>query len=136
MRQTLPALPTLAPNDLLMLEEARHPDPFSVLGRHGYEGGAFVRAFLPGAPYVELVTGEGENRRVVPMISNGNGVFEAAAPEGEPYRLRVSWPDAIVETADPYAFGILLPDDDIYLFAEGRHFDLSTRLGANPATFD
>ncbi|SIQ24221.1 1,4-alpha-glucan branching protein GlgB [Bosea sp. TND4EK4] len=119
-----------------MLAEARHPDAFAVLGRHPYEGGSFVRAFLPGAHYVELVTGDGETREAVAMITQGNGVFEAATPEDEPYRLRVSWPDGITEAADPYSFGLLLSDDDIYLFAEGRHFELSTRLGANPATID
>jgi len=119
-----------------MLEQGRHPDPFGILGRHAFPGGSFVRAFLPGCNYAEFVTGDGENRNAVPMITQGDGVFEASAPPDEPYRLRISWPDGIVEAADPYAFSLALSEDDIYLFAEGRHFDLSTRLGANTRNFD
>lgn len=136
MRQTLPPLPSLSLHEVDLLEQARHPDPFAVLGRHAFEGGHFVRAFLPGTNYVELVTGEGDDRKSVAMIGLGNSIFQAIAPADEPYRLRISWPDGIVEAADPYAFGLLLSEEDIYLFAEGRHFDLSTRLGANPRSFD
>lgn len=136
MRQSASSLPALAQHDLVLLEEGRHPDPFAVLGRHGFAGGSFVRAFLPGCNYAELVTGEGEERNAVPMVTNGDGVFQAPAPADIPYRLRISWPDGIVEAADPYAFGLSLSEDDIYLFAEGRHFDLATRLGANPRSFD
>jgi 1,4-alpha-glucan branching enzyme len=136
MRQTPPILPTLAEHDLRWLSEGRHPDPFSILGRHAGADFSYVRAFLPGCSYVELVTGEGEERIATPMVTQGDGLFQAAAPTEEPYRLRMSWPDGIVETADPYSFGLVLSDDDIHLFAEGRHFDLSTRLGANPRTIE
>lgn len=134
--QAQPSFPSLAAHDLMLLEEGRHPDPFSVLGRHLVNGVALVRAFLPGAPYVELVTGEGEERRTAAMAGNGNGLFEAPCPPGVPYRLRIAWHIGLSEHADPYSFGLLLSEDDIYLFAEGRHFDLSTRLGANLRTID
>ncbi|AMJ63589.1 glycogen-branching enzyme [Bosea sp. PAMC 26642] len=126
---------TLPANDLALLEEGRHPDPFAVLGRHAVGEQMIVRAFIPGSAYVELVTGEGESRRTTAMVGHGGGLFEAHAPDDIPYRLRVAWPGGIMEAADPYSFGLLLPDEDIYLFAEGRHFDLSTRLGANPCRF-
>ena len=129
-------LPLLSAHEAALLQEARHPDPFAVLGRHDVEGGTIVRAFLPGAHYVELVTGEGESRRTAAMLAEGGGLFEAPCPPGVPYRLRTSWPDGIVEAADPYAFGLLLSEQDIYLFAEGRHFDLATQLGSNPRTID
>jgi 1,4-alpha-glucan branching enzyme len=118
------------------LEEGRHPDPFSVLGRHTVDGVSLVRAWLPGANYVELVTGEGEERRATPMVGNGSGLYEAPCPDGAAYRIRTAWPGGISETADPYSFGLLLSDDDIYLAAEGRHFDLATRLGANLRNID
>ncbi len=35
--------------DVARIAEARHGDPFSVLGLHIVEGGAVVRAFVPGA---------------------------------------------------------------------------------------
>ena len=135
-RQISLRLPSLPPREIALLEEGRHPDPFAVLGRHAVEDITLVRAFLPGAHYVELVTGEGEERHSAAMIAEGNGLFEAPCPSDQPYRLRIAWPGGFAEAADPYSFGLLLSDDDIYLFAEGRHFDLSTRLGANPRRID
>src|SRR5262245_13354571 len=117
--------PSLPAQDLLLLEEGRHPDPFSVLGRHVVDGVQIVRAFLPGAPYVEITSGAGEERRTIAMTGNGSGLFEAPFPHDELYRLRVAWPIGLSEHADPYSFGLLLSEEDIYLFAEGRHFDLS-----------
>ena len=135
-RQMPLRLPSLSASEIRLLEEGRHPDPFAVLGRHLVEDVSLVRAWLPGAAYVELVTGEGEERRATPMIGSGNGLYEALCPAGTPYRIRTAWPGGISESADPYGFGLLLSDDDLHLFAEGRHFDLSTRLGANPRFFD
>ncbi len=135
-RQTRPTLPSLDARDIALLEDGHHPDPFAVLGRHGEGEACVVRAFLPGAAYVELVTGEGEERRSAAMLGRGGGLFEAPCPGAARYRLRAAWPGGITEAADPYSFGLLLSEDDVYLFAEGRHFDLSTRLGANPCSFD
>jgi 1,4-alpha-glucan branching enzyme len=135
-RQMPLRLPSLPASDIALLTEGRHPDSFAVLGRHVVEDVSLVRAFLPGANYVELITGEGEQRRATPMIGSGDGFFEAPCPADAPYRIRTAWPGGITESADPYSFGLLLSDDDIYLAAEGRHFDLSTRLGANLRSFD
>ncbi len=135
-RQMPLRLPSLPASDIALLARGRHPNPFAVLGRHHVEDICLVRAFLPGANYVELVTGEGAERRATPMISSGEGLFEAPCPAQSPYRIRAAWPGGISEAADPYAFGLLLSDDDVYLAAEGRHFDLATRLGANLRTID
>ena len=135
-RKALPSLPVPSAHDIALLAAGRHPDPFAVLGRHRFKGGSFVRAFLPGSTYVELVTGEGDDRKSVAMTDLGDGLFQVPVPPEEPYRLRISWPGGITEAADPYSFGLLLSEDDIHLFAEGRHFDLPTRLGANPRSFD
>ncbi|CAN7153584.1 1,4-alpha-glucan branching protein GlgB [Bosea sp. LjRoot9] len=133
-RQIPLRLPSLPARDLALLEDGRHPDAFAVLGRHTVGDVTIVRAFLPGANYVELILGEG--RDAVAMIGQGTGLFEAPAPAEGPYRLRAAWQGGITESADPYSFGLLLSEDDIYLFAEGRHFDLATRLGANLRTID
>ncbi len=135
-RQIPLRLPGLPIHDREQLEAGMHPDPFSVLGKHHVGEHCFVRAFLPGATYVELVTGEGEERRTAAMVDHGGGLFEALCPREARYRLRAAWPGGISEEADPYSFGLVLSEDDIYLFAEGRHFDLSTRFGANRRTID
>jgi 1,4-alpha-glucan branching enzyme len=131
-----PRLPSLPGRVIEQLREGRHPDPFAILGRHRVEEVDLVRAFLPGANYVELVTGEGETRRAVPMIDAGGGLHQAPCPDDGSYRIRTAWPGGITETADPYSFGLLLSDDDLHLAAEGRHFDLATRLGANLREID
>jgi 1,4-alpha-glucan branching enzyme len=131
-----PRLPQLQDADVDLLEQGRHPDPFSVLGRHQVGTMAVIRAFLPGANYVEIVTETEEGRHTTAMATQGKGLFEAIGPTDAPYRLRIAWPGGIEERADPYSFGLLLSEDDVYLVAEGRHFDLATRLGANLRTID
>ncbi len=126
-----PRLPSLPARDIEQLKQGRHPDPFAILGRHRHDEIDLVRTFLPGANYVELIVDEGGQRRALPMVGQGDGLFEASLPQGAPYRIRAAWPGGITETEDPYSFGLLLSDDDLYLAAEGRHFDLATRLGAN-----
>src|SRR5204862_355527 len=53
-----------------------------------------------------------------------------------PYLLRISWPDAVQETEDPFSFGPLLGDLDLHLYNEGRHFELAEHLGAAVTTAD
>ena len=74
------------------------------------------------------------------------GELAPAAPEGlfcgtvasvEPYLLRIEWPGAVQETEDPYEFTqLLLSEDDLFLFNEGRLFELAFTLGAVPTTLD
>ena len=104
-------------------------DPFSFLGRHD----GVVRTYQPGAQSVTLVADGAEQ----PMEADAlPGLFTGAAPQGE-YRLRVTWPGGgTSEAADPYAFGPVLGDLDLYLFGSGSHWDLPVRLGANPISHD
>ncbi|MFG3756241.1 hypothetical protein ACGE32_28345, partial [Klebsiella pneumoniae] len=59
----------------------------------------------------------------------------------ELYRLRVIWPagtghEAVQETEDPYAFGLLLGDLDMHLLNEGTHWALASCLGAQAMRID
>src|SRR5947209_635159 len=99
-------------------------DPFGVLGLHD----GVVRCFLPGARGVELVSGEAAQ----PMrLVDPAGLFAGDLPAGGAYRLRIDWQGTIQETADPYSFGPLLGELDLYLLAEGRHRDIASCLGAH-----
>ena len=61
----------------------------------------------------------------------------AGTPAGSSYRLRIHWPGGEVqETEDPYSFGLLLGELDIYLLAEGSHLELGRCLGARPMSID
>lgn len=125
---------TLAPEAgaLAALVEGRHGDPFSLLGRHMVDGTPVVRTFQPGAATVEVHVGPAGMTVQLAKIHPA-GLFAGRLPEGAgPYLLRITWPDGTVEeTEDPYAFGPLLGDLDLYLIAEGTHLDLSEMLGAH-----
>ncbi|KAA5610565.1 1,4-alpha-glucan branching protein GlgB [Rhodovastum atsumiense] len=105
---------------------ARHGDPFAVLGPHG---GA-VRAFLPDATAVEVVSREGE--AVLGQLDRIHpaGFWAGAVSAAVPYRLRIESGALVHETEDPYSFGPALGDLDVYLLAEGRHREIGRVLGA------
>ena len=127
---------TLDPAEARALVEGTHGDPFAVLGPHAAGKGHLLRVCLPGAIGVEAI--EREGGRLLAELSPGpaEGLFEAPLGRHVPYRLRIRWPGAVQETEDPYSFGPLLGELDLYLIAEGRHFQLSDALGASCQTID
>ena len=111
------------------LAQGRHGDPFAVLGPHD----GTVRAFLPGAETAALVTPSGE----APMTRvHPGGVFEAPHEGRDGYRLRWSGFGETHETEDPYRFGPLLGELDVYLLAEGRHRRSYEVMGGRPCTHE
>ena len=109
-----------------------HGDPFSFLGMHQSEGGTVVRAFLPGARAVEIVSRDGDAIGALERI-HPDGLFAGPVRQSVPYRLRVAWEDGgEAEVEDPYRFPGVLGDQDLYLFGEGNHLGLYEKLGAHP----
>ena len=45
----------LTPQDITLLQQGQHPEPFAVLGMHQTPGGLCVRVFLPDVLAVELL---------------------------------------------------------------------------------
>jgi 1,4-alpha-glucan branching enzyme len=118
----------------LALANGTHVDPFSVLGPHDIGDGRIVRAFLPGASRVDVVRRADGATLGSLKEADTQGLFEGFVQDRAPYLLRISWPQGIQETEDPYSFGLLLGDLDLHLFSEGRHFELANCLGAQLAT--
>ncbi|MCP8466254.1 1,4-alpha-glucan branching protein GlgB [Pseudomonas sp. ZM23] len=118
-------------NDLEHLQRADHADPFAFLGPHGGE----VRVWLPGALAVELLSAQDEVLAAMNVV-DASGLFVAQLPSGTRYRLRIHWPQAEQVSEDPYAFGLLLSDLDLYLFSEGNHRRLGKCLGAQAMEID
>ena len=116
------------------IAEGRCGDPFLWLGPHRDADGAVVRAFLPGARRVEVVDDEGGVHEL--RHRDPRGLFEGRVARLGAYRLRIEWPDAVEETEDPYAFGLLLGELDLHLIAEGKHWRLAECLGAQVMTVD
>ncbi len=120
--------------------EGRLDDPFAFLGPHRDDSGGdtVVRTFQPGARAVALVP-PGGGKPIAAMEELAHGLFEGHLPAGTDYLLRITWPaegnpagEAVQETEDPYAFGTLLSDFDLHLFAEGRHLEMARVFGAHP----
>ena len=122
----------LNPGAIDAIVNARHGDPFAILGPHD----GSVRAFIPDADSVTVVerdTGlvSGELQRIHPA-----GFFAGSVGTHGAYFLRIGKGASSWETEDPYSFPPVLGDLDVYLLAEGRHLDFGRALGAHPAEMD
>ncbi len=124
--------------DIQRLVDARHPDPFSVLGPHLVEVGGqravALRVLIPGAEFVEAHLEDGAKEVVRLERVHPVGFFEAILPrEREPrYWLRAALPGHPAwDFEDPYRFGRILGDYDLYLLGEGSHFRSYEKLGAH-----
>ena len=120
---------------------ARHGDPFSLLGPHAAPGGTIIRVFWPEASRLEVIDRVSEAPLGELTRVHADGLWSGLIGSAAPYRLRAQVPDgaggeAVVEAEDPYSFGMLLGEIDIYLLAEGRHRDLGHVLGAHVMEID
>ena len=118
------------------LAEARHADPFGALGPHVDPRGIVIRTLIPTAEHV-TVTRNG-SRPVAMTRRHSAGIFEALLPDTRDipdYRLSVSYfGGGAAEIDDPYRYGRVLSDYDLYLFGEGKHTRIYDKLGAHPMT--
>ena len=107
-------------DDMLKIMEAKHHDPFSVLGRHAKKELMQITIYLPYAESVRFSHDDSELVRVI-----DTDFFEASVlPEMLPAHYQLIWLDKSGyrhESYDPYDFGVQLPEFDQYLFAEGKH---------------
>ncbi|QYK02339.1 1,4-alpha-glucan branching protein GlgB [Shewanella psychrotolerans] len=142
----------IEPAAIAALIDANYTDIFALLGMHtimvppakkGQDGPEVqrlvVRAFLPGALRVELLSAS-DGRKVSELdLLDDQGVFAGLAGRRvKPfaYRLRVHYPLSVEEIVDPYQFHSQLSADDLYLFGEGRQQQAYRFMGANWRTVD
>ena len=121
--------------DIEALRLGQHSDPFAVLGPHaGADGESHITVFLPGAVAVQAEAGA----RAWPLMQvHEDGMFEGPAAITGHYQLRVRWHDGN-ETLqqDPYRFGTVLGDVDVWLLGEGSHLRPYEILGATTRVMD
>ena len=114
-------------------------DPFSFLGMHkdGATGELAVRVFRPGASRVVVIErSSGSPVAELPRVDDAGLFMGPAGREPFSYRLKVSgdgWEEVV---DDPYCFGPLLGELDLYLHAEGSYPRAFEKLGARPAVKD
>jgi 1,4-alpha-glucan branching enzyme len=124
----------LNPLALRALESGVAGDAFSLLGFQRLEGGgSLIRVFNPAFHGVSIEHDDG----VTPCENiSGTGCFEALFPDRDepfPYRICAFLHNgASTSYEDPYAFGPVLGDYDLHLIAQGTHYRLWEKLGANP----
>ncbi|KPX55793.1 1,4-alpha-glucan branching enzyme GlgB, partial [Pseudomonas amygdali pv. hibisci] len=91
---------------------------------------------LPAALSVRLLAKD-DGRELGEMeMSEVPGFFVGHLEQPQPYLLKIQWAGGEQITEDPYSFGPLLGEMDLYLFAEGNHRDLSSCLGAQVTNVD
>jgi 1,4-alpha-glucan branching enzyme len=126
---------TLASGDIHRLLNAEHDDPFGVLGLHRVDGLWVVRAFRPDAKELTIVDRYNPKRRFPADRIANEGLFEAQLPEVKEafdYLLEITtWSGETFQISDPYSYGPILGDLDMYLYREGNHFEIYKKLGAH-----
>ncbi|MEM7284254.1 MAG: 1,4-alpha-glucan branching enzyme, partial [Pseudomonadota bacterium] len=120
------------PDVIEALAQARHQDPFSVLGRHSWGDGFVIRCFQPQARKVQLIDRDDRWLRDMERI-HPEGIFQSQCDECEDYRLKVEYHDNSVRTIDDcYRFSSSLSDLDLHLLGEGTDLKVYQKLGAHP----
>jgi 1,4-alpha-glucan branching enzyme len=125
--------------DARALAEARHADPFSVLGMHAAADGVlWVRAMLPRAVRAEVLAAGSDKAIATLAPRDAAGLMEAVIPkltDRFDYRLRVTWDNGVTGVyADAYSYGAQLADADLQALHEGTHSAPHTLLGAHVLT--
>ncbi|MDA3922563.1 MAG: 1,4-alpha-glucan branching protein GlgB [Salinisphaera sp.] len=129
----------LSRDHIQALIEARHEDPFSVLGPRVAGNGLIVRALFPDADAVTAIDAETGDALAELERAHDDGLFEGRIEHADidtRYRYRVRWNDDVAEFEDTYRFGPVLSDYDLWLLGEGTHRRPFERLGAHPRTLD
>ncbi len=128
----------LSATDTEALLAGRHGDPFAVLGRHAVAaGGAELVVYLPGAVAVHAVIAGSTTAPWALQRRHAGGLFEGPVPAEGAYTLLVNWQDGSQTTVeDPYRFGLVLGELDMWLLAEGSHLRPYEMLGATPRVFE
>lgn len=121
---------TLLDAESVKISEARHHDPFVVLGRHLKDNEHHIKVYLPYAETVEL----SHNHLILQRIT-GSDFFECnAGVKPLPQHYQLSWTDKSGNTHldyDPYDFPVQLPEFDQHLFGEGKHWHVYQKLGGH-----
>ncbi|MCG2583735.1 1,4-alpha-glucan branching protein GlgB [Massilia sp. TS11] len=124
---------------LQALQAGQHGDPFAVLGMHSVDGKLCVRALLPGAATVKVVD-ENSGKTVASLARiGGTDLFEGVLARRKhpfPYHLLVDWGQGEQALHDPYRFGPVLGELDVWLLSEGTHNRPFEKMGAHPASME
>jgi 1,4-alpha-glucan branching enzyme len=129
MKPRKPPRPPKLQEDLQKIVDARHHDPFSVLGKHTVGQQTLIRVYMPNAEEVMIAEGNLPMRRIP-----NTDLFEWQGTAKIPAHYRLIWRDKEHRehiTHDPYCFEPQVSDFDMHLFSEGKHWHAYRFLGAH-----
>lgn len=121
-------------DDLLRIIEARHHDPFSVLGPHTSGSQTTVRCFLPHIQRAWLSDKQPMTRIEGTDLFVWTGDADSISA---PYSVHHENSEGAVSShIDPYCLPPQLEEFDLHLFAEGNHWHAYNMLGAHQRVVD
>jgi 1,4-alpha-glucan branching enzyme len=121
--------------ELQKIADARHHDPFTILGKHAQENQVVIRTFIPRA--LEVMVAEGE--RQLQRVQNTDFFEWQGKPDSIPEHYRLIWRDTEHRehiSHDPYSFPPQISEFDLHLFGEGKHWHAYRFLGAHTKEVD
>ncbi|MEM7258082.1 MAG: 1,4-alpha-glucan branching protein GlgB [Pseudomonadota bacterium] len=124
-------------DELRRVAQARHHDPFTVLGRHRDDTHWLIRVFNPVAEHITLDTGQYQQSIDFQRIEGSDFFVLRATQIDNDYRLK--WLDKNGQqqiSEDTYRFQPTISDFDLHLFNQGDHRTLYDVLGAHPMTLE
>ena len=135
--------PTLSATEILQIIGATYADPHQLLGMHNVtikgKTKQFVRVFIAGASNIKVLKPNSQKEWVLQKIHN-EGFFEGEVDTENKwfrYELDITLENGInYTTYDPYTFAPVIQNLDIHLFAQGTHYKIFEKLGANTMTID
>ncbi|MDM8560504.1 1,4-alpha-glucan branching protein GlgB [Candidatus Parabeggiatoa sp. HSG14] len=117
-------------SDLQKIVDARHHDPFAVLGKHPSGKLEVVRTFMPAVTEIRIMPGNLPMKRIP-----NTDLFEWQGKAGIiPQYYQFKWNDVDGNTHkiyDSYSFPPQLSDFDLHLFSEGKHWHAYRFFGAH-----
>ncbi len=120
--------------DLIKIIEARHHDPFEILGAHKTGSHTTVTVFLPDTEKALI------NDKLVMQRIEGTDVFQwngESKEVAEHYIInRTNSSGISVHHYDPYNFLPQISEFDLHLFSEGKHWHAYRILGAHAHQVD
>ncbi len=130
-RTGLKKTPEVIPENLQLILDAKHYDPFGYLGQHKNQNKTtyVIRVFNPAANKVSVKI----EQKWQSLIQNTTpGFFELTIKQSQktPYLLKVESDSGIYETYDAYGFGNSITEDELHLFGEGNLKQAYKTLGA------
>ena len=134
--------------ELQALLGASLSDPHHILGMHEVVLDAktlqerrelIARVFVPGAVKVTIIDPADEKFSCELAHIHKNGLFESTIHSRNKwfrYQLVIETENARWTAYDPYSFMPVISDYDLYLFAQGTHYEVYEKMGAVPMVVD